>query len=102
MVTRLHSSRMRTAHALTVSPSILWGGGGGVCSGGGGGLLSAPGRGVCSRGVCSWGVCAPGGVCSGGGGGIPTCTEADPPPLWTESQMPVKTLHCPNFVVGGN
>ena len=23
------------------------------------------------------------------------------PPLWTESQMPVKTLPCPNFVVGG-
>ena len=34
------------------------------------------------------------------GGGIPACTEADPPP-WTESQMPVKTLPCPNFVAGG-
>ena len=30
---------------------------------------------------------------------------ADPPrpgtPLWTESQTPVKTLPCPNFVAGG-
>ena len=25
-----------------------------------------------------------------------------PPPLLTESQMPVKTLPCPNFVAGGN
>ena len=68
--------------------------------------------------VCSWGVSAPGGACSGGclllggisalgggvcsGGGIPTCTEADTPPLLTESQTPVKTLPCPNFVAGGN
>ena len=36
----------------------------------------------------------------GGGCGIPACTEADTP-LLTESQMPVKTLPCPNFVAGG-
>ena len=53
--TRLHSSRMRTARALTVSPR---------CSARGG--------------VCSGGVSAPGGV-SALGGGIPACTEADPP-----------------------
>ena len=51
--TRLRSSRMRTARALTVSDSMLCRGecllpGGGVCSGGGCLLL---GRGVCSRGV---------------------------------------------------
>ena len=49
-------SRMRTARALTVSPSML-------CAG-----VSA-----LEGGACSWG-----GVCSLGGG-IPTCTEADPP-----------------------
>ena len=72
---------------------LLWGG---VCCGGClflGGLL--PGD-VCSRGsalggVCSWGVC------------IPACIEANtPPPLLTESQMPVKTLPWPNFVAAGN
>ena len=77
--TRLHSSRMRTARALTVSPSML-------CVGG----VSAPGcvsaLGVSTPGgVCSWGgVCSLGGVCSSGvsafgGVGIPACTEADPP-----------------------
>ena len=63
----LHSSRMRTARALTVSPSML-----------------------CAGGFCFL------------GGGIPACTEADTPPPWTESQTPVKTLPCPNFVAGGN
>ena len=93
--TRLHSSRMRNARALPVSPSMLCargstrglftlGGGvstlgvstlGGVYSGGGG--------------VCSWGGCllpgglsAPGGWCLlPGGCGIPACTEADTPPV---------------------
>ena len=69
--TRLHSSRMRTARALTVSPSMLcWGGCllPGVVS-----ALGGSARGVCSGGVCSGGVSAPGivvsapgGVCSGG------------------------------------
>ena len=71
-ITRLHSSRMRTARALTISPSMLCTGGcplpGGVCSGGvcswrG---LSAPGGCVSSGGVCSWGMSAPGEVCSWG------------------------------------
>ena len=44
----------------------------------------------------------PGGVSAPGGGGIPACTEADPPPVWTESQTPVKTLPWPNFVAAGN
>ena len=83
-ITRLHSSRMRTAGALTVSHRMLAGGEGcllwGVSAPGGclprGGLLRGcllPG-GVCSRGglllggcVCSGGVSAPrGSVCSGG------------------------------------
>ena len=68
MKTRMHSSRMRTARSLTVSPSMLCSRGGGVCSGGS----------VCSRGgVCSGGCLLPGeclllggwllpgGVCSG-------------------------------------
>ena len=68
ILTRLHSSRMRTARAFTVSPSML-------CAGG----VSAPRGcllpgGVCSRGgVCSPEVSAPrglsaprGAVCSGG------------------------------------
>ena len=49
---------------------------GGVCFLGG--LGSAPGGcaswGVFARGVCSWGVCS-------WGCGIPTCTEADTPPV---------------------
>ena len=108
----MHSSRMRTGRSLTVCWSLLHEGGvwsrgvwsrgggsghgkGGVCSGGG---VSAPGGGVCSQGgVCSRGCLLP------GGGGIPACTEADtPPPLWTESQTPVKTLPWPNFVAAGN
>ena len=64
--TRLHSSRMRTARALTVSPSML-------CARGGcmvGGWVGAWSRG-------GW-VHGPGG---GGCGGIPACTEADSPPV---------------------
>ena len=102
--TRMHSSRMRTGRSLTVCWSLLLGGG--VWSGG-----CVWSWGVCSRG----GVCSqaegllPGSVCSGGcllpgGCGIPACTEseADTPPLWTESQTLVKTLPWPNFVAAGN
>ena len=71
--TRLHSSRMRTAHALTVSPSMLcaWG----MSAPGGCLLLGDVSRGclvpegVSWGGVCSWGVSAPRGVgciCSSG------------------------------------
>ena len=78
---------MRTARALTVSPSMLCGGGGSALGGRGGVSalgVSAP-RGVSALGskvgcVCSWGVSAPGGVCSSGGG-IPACTESDPSPV---------------------
>ena len=89
--------------------------GGGVCSWGvstpggclllgGVGLLrrclllgaSAPRGGLLWRGLLRW----VGGVCSRGCG-ISACTEADTPLLWTESQMPVKTLPWPNFVAAG-
>ena len=56
------------------------------------GGVSGPGRGL--PGLGRW-VSGP-----GGGAGIPACTETDPP-LWTESQMPVKTLPWPNFVAAG-
>ena len=69
LITRMHSSRMRTGRSLTVCGRLLGGGG------------------FCSRG--------------GEGSGIPACTEADTPPLWTESQTPVKTLPWPNFVAAG-
>ena len=63
--TRLHSSRMRTARALTVSPSML-------CAGG----VPGPGGGAGPG-------CVPGlGRVPGLGcllGGIPACTEADLP-----------------------
>ena len=58
---------MRTAHVLTVSPSMYLAPGGGVCSRGctwSQGGMSAPGGCTWSRGgVCSWGgVSAPRGV----------------------------------------
>ena len=62
LYTRLHSSRMRTAHTLTVSPSMLCAGG---VSAPGGCLLQGVG-GVYSGGVYSGGVYSQGGVCSGG------------------------------------
>ena len=84
LITRMHSSRMRTSRSLTACLSLLpgWVGGGGMSGPGGGGD-----------------------VCSGAGGqGIPACTEADhpPPPPLTESQTPVKTLPWPNLVAAGN
>ena len=71
-ITRMHSSRMRTARSLTVSPNMLWSGG------------EVPGPGGCLVwGVPAWsqgGAClVPEGACLVGGGGIPACTEADPP-----------------------
>ena len=128
--TRMHSSRMLTGHSLTVCQSLLHGEGGrcllqGVCSRGEGGLLQG---GVSTRGgvgglggvysqggcVCSGGVCFRGSVYSGGGvsalggclllGGFVASQHAlrQTPPLWTESQTPVKTLPWPNFVAAGN
>ena len=96
---------MRTARALTVSPSMLCsGGGGGVCSG-----VSAP-RGVYSGGCLLWGVSAlvgllrsgggstarggvvsapEGGVCSRGSalGGVSQHALRQTPPLLTERRL---------------
>ena len=112
--TGMHSSRMRTARLLPVSPSmhtaggcLLWG-------------VSAPG-GVCSRGsrVFAWGgLSAPGGGCllpgvSAPGGGcllpggclllegvcIPACTEAGTPPNRMTKRC--KNINFANFVCGG-
>ena len=49
------------------------------------------------------GVCFPGGVRSRGAG-CPNMhwDRKPPPPPWTESQTPVKTLPWPNFVAAGN
>ena len=80
--TRKHSSRMRTGCSLTVCRSLLPEG------------VSAPGGCVCSRECLLLG-----GVCLGSG--IPACTETDTS-VWTESQMPIKTLPRPNFVEAGN
>ena len=76
--TRLHSSRMRTARSLTVSPSML-------CSWGVGGLV---------RGL-AW-------SCGGGGGAwswgwYPSMHWGRPPALWTEWQTGVKILPCPKL-----
>ena len=64
------------------------GGGGGACSKGGG---SGPGGHLLRGGPPCWG-----GLLAGGG------SPCQRPPLWTESQMPVKTLPWPNFVAAGN
>ena len=79
--TRLHSSRMRTARALTVSPSMLCVRGG-VCLVPGGawyqGDVPGPGGYIVPGGAWSWGVCLVlrGAWSRGGCGGIPACTEA--------------------------
>ena len=126
----MHSSRMRTSHSLTVCWCLLPGEEGGVWSRGcllwgvsapggvsaprgvsalGGG--SGPRRGVCPRGgllpgrggVCSWGGLVWGrrGLLRGGGA-VSQHALRQTPPLWTESQTPVKTLPWPNFVAAGN
>ena len=114
----LHSSRMHTARLLTVSPIMHCAGGvclarGSALPGEGGsalqeGGLPCQGGPPCQGVVClaRGGSALPGGVCLArgvllargspcqgvclAGGGIPACTEADPSPLWTESQTPVK------------
>ena len=73
----------------------------GVCSWGVPAPVSAPGgegggsllQGFVPRGVCL--VCL---VCSRGREWYPIMHWGRPPPLWTESQAPVKTLPWPNFV----
>ena len=74
---RLHSSRMRTARVLTVSPSMLCARGwgclllGGVCSWGGRVCLLLGGGVSALGGVCSWGLSALGGCLFLGG----VCSE---------------------------
>ena len=54
-------------------------------------------------------VSAQGGVCPGGclpkgclpRGCLPKGVSGTPPPLWTESQTPVKTLPCRNYIADG-
>ena len=114
--TRLHSSRMRTGHALTVSPSMLCSGGGGGCMVLGGGAWSWGTHGGCMvlggawsqggmhcPGVCAWsqgwmiqGVHGPRGCmvlgdASFGGGWWYPSMHWGRPPLWTESHTRVKT-----------
>ena len=99
MKTRLHSSRMCTAHLLPISPSMHCAGGsapggclllGGVCSQ----EMSAPGGCLLPGDVCSWGgVSAPTfdmGVPASDPGGVYPSMQWGRPPLSTESQTSVK------------
>ena len=72
-ITRLHSSRMRTARWLPVSQHTLH-------------------RGVSVRQVSAKGGCLP--------RGMVVCVCGSPPP-WTEWQTGVKTSPCRNFFAGG-
>ena len=74
---------MRTARALTVSPSMLCSWGVSALRGVGG-LVSAPGGGV-----------------SAPGGGIPACTEADPPPVNRITDA-CENITLPQLRCGGN
>ena len=65
---------MRTARALTVSPSMLCAGGSAPGGSAPGGAVPAPGGGS-----------APGGCLLRGG--IPACTEADPPPEQNHTRL---------------
>ena len=92
-ITRMHSSRMRTARTLTVSPSMLQGG----WSAAGGGLLL--GGCLLLGGVCSQGVSAAGRV-SAPGGLVSQHAVRQTPPLWTEWKTGAKYILAPNFVCG--
>ena len=100
--TRLHSSRMRTAHLLPVSPSMH-------CTGGG----SGPGGCLISGGVWSQEGCLPlvrgdawswGGACLRSVGGVyPSMQWGRPtPPGQNSWHTLLKILPCPNFVADGN
>ena len=106
IITRMHSSRMRTGRSLTVCWRLCLGGGlvPGVVWSGGGCLLWGD---LVPGGCLLWGVCSGGGWSGGsllpGGGMVSQHAEVDTlPPLWTEPQTPVKTLPWPNFVAAGN
>ena len=92
--TRMHSSRMRTARLLPVSPSMHCSGGvpargeGCTCLGG----VPAQGWGcTCPEGVPAQGVYLPGGVYLTRG--VPV--QVFPLPMWTECQTGAKLLPCP-------
>ena len=92
-ITRLHSSRMRTARALTISPSTLCAGvmpGLGVPGLGGGCMVPGP-----------WGCMVLGGCLVLGGCGIPACTEADPSVNRMTNKCKNMTLPQTSFA-GGN
>ena len=112
--TRMHSSRMRTVRCsshlggcVSAQGVSAWG----VCTG----------RDVCLGGLSAWGCllrgfsarggCLPREVCPGGMSAWGLSTQGvsaqgecllHTPPLWTESQMPMKTLPCNNYVADGN
>ena len=92
ILTRLHSSRMRTARALTVSPSLLCAGGVYLVLGGG---MSAPGLGRCllQEGVylVTGGVPGPGG-----------CTWSGTPPCGQTHACKHITLPQTSFAGGKN
>ena len=97
--TRLHSNRVQTVHALTVSQSMLCRGG---CTWSWGVYLvqgvSAPGRclfwGVCllQEGGVAPGESALGGWCTWSQGGVPAQVLPT-----VDRQMPVNTLPCPKL-----
>ena len=82
----MHSSRMRTVH----SSSRLQGVGGGLLPGGVPGPQGGvPGAGGSAPRGSAWsgGGLLPGGSAPEGGGSITACTEADPPPPWTDREL---------------
>ena len=116
LVTRLHSSRMRTARALTLSPSIFSAPGGGSLLGGctwsrgvylvpGG--VPGPGGGVCSRGCTwSWWGCLLRGVYLSGGcvcsRGVYLVRYCPPPPRGQTDACKLVTLPQISFAGGKN
>ena len=82
--TRMHSSRMRTARLLPVSPSMHCSGGGGTwswggwgdCTWSGGGGVPGPRGGVPNpRGGCTWSRGVPHGMGGGTCPGTPPCEQ---------------------------